>query len=85
MPAASLRRDSEPAPAPLVVSPRAACRMLDCSHGHLYQLIAAGAVESFRSGRARKITIASINRYIARGIAEERQRGQIATAEGAAV
>jgi len=72
-----------------VVAPRAACRMLDCSHGHLYHLLADGALESFQSGRARKITVASINRYIARRIKEDRRRraeptvGAAACADGA--
>jgi hypothetical protein len=54
---------------PLVVKPRDARRMLSCSHKRVYQLIADGQLESFRDGASRKITVASIERYIARGLA----------------
>jgi excisionase family DNA binding protein len=53
----------------LVVNPRTACLMLSCSHKHLYQLMADGEIESFKCGRARKITVASIKALIARGLA----------------
>ena len=52
----------------LVVSPRRAQGLLDCGHSHLYELLAAGELESFLSGRSRKITVASILAYIARKI-----------------
>jgi hypothetical protein len=35
---------------PLVVRPRAACRMLDCGITRLYELLAAGELESFADG-----------------------------------
>jgi hypothetical protein len=54
----------------LVVKPRVAWRMLGCSNTHGYALLAAGELDSFRDGRARKITVASIHRYIARHLAE---------------
>jgi hypothetical protein len=54
---------------PLVVKPRAARTMLSCSHKKLYQLLADGHLESFRDGASRKITVASIERYISRGLA----------------
>ena len=53
----------------LVVKPRQACRLLDCGHKRLYQLLAEGQLESFKDGRSRKITVESIRRYIARGLA----------------
>ena len=43
---------------PLVVSPDNAWRMLDCSNSHGYALLRAGELESFLSGRSRKITVA---------------------------
>ena len=48
----------------IVVSPRRACHMLDCGTTRLYQLLAAGELESFLDGRSRKITVASIRRYV---------------------
>jgi excisionase family DNA binding protein len=54
---------------PLVVKPRAAREMLSCSHTKMYQLLAAGELESFKDGRARKITVASIQRYIEKRLA----------------
>jgi hypothetical protein len=53
----------------LVVSPRIACQMLSCSHKRLYCLLADGQLESFKDGRSRKITVASINARTARGLA----------------
>jgi hypothetical protein len=48
----------------IVVSPRRARHMLDCGTTRLYQLLAAGELESFLDGRSRKITVASIKRYV---------------------
>jgi hypothetical protein len=50
----------------IVVSPRRARHMLDCGTTRLYQLLAAGELESFLDGRSRKITVASIRRYVER-------------------
>jgi excisionase family DNA binding protein len=61
----------------LLVKPKTAWRMLGCSNTHGYALLAAGELDSFRDGRARKITVASIHRYIARHLAESMgKRGQ---------
>jgi excisionase family DNA binding protein len=63
----------------LLVKPKTAWRMLGCSNTHGYALLAAGELDSFRDGRARKITVASIHRYIARRLAEstgKRGRGR---------
>jgi hypothetical protein len=51
---------------PLVVKPKTAWRMLQCSHTRGYELLATGELVSFRDGRSRKITVDSIRRYIAR-------------------
>jgi hypothetical protein len=40
--------------------------MLDCGMTRLYELIAKGEVDSYHDGLARKITVASIDRRIAR-------------------
>ena len=55
---------------PLVVRPRVAWRLLGCGNAYGYRLIAAGELESYRDGRARKITVESIRRYIKRRLAE---------------
>jgi hypothetical protein len=54
----------------LLVKPKAAWQMLGCSNTHGYKLLAAGEIESFCDGRARKIVVASIHRFIARRLAE---------------
>ena len=53
----------------VLVKPRDACRMLACGRKRVYQLLADGHLESFKDGRSRKITVASIQQYIARGLA----------------
>ena len=59
---------------PLVVKPKVAWKLLACSNNRGYELIAAGELESFRDGRSRKITVASIHRLIARRLAAEKAR-----------
>ncbi len=54
---------------PLVVKPKVAWRMLGCGNTRGYELIAAGELESYKDGRSRKITVASIKRYIERRLA----------------
>jgi hypothetical protein len=56
-------------PQPPLVRPRTAWLMLGCGNAHGYALLNAGELESFMDGRARKITVDSIHRYIARMIA----------------
>jgi hypothetical protein len=55
--------DSEGA---LVVKPRVAWKMLSCSNTRGYELLAARELDSFLDGRSRKITVESIQQYIAR-------------------
>jgi excisionase family DNA binding protein len=55
-----------------VVKPRDARQLLAVGNTYLYELIAAGELDSFRDGRARKITLDSIRRYIARRLAADR-------------
>jgi hypothetical protein len=59
----------ESEPAPLVVKPSTAWRMLACGNTRGYELLAAGELESFKDGRSRKITVASIKAFIARQVA----------------
>ncbi len=54
---------------PLVVKPKVAWRMLGCGNTRGYELIACGELESYKDGRSRKITVASIRRYIERQLA----------------
>ena len=51
---------------PQVVSPSKAMTMLDCGRTYLYQMLAAGELESYRDGKSRKITVASIYARIRR-------------------
>lgn len=57
-------------PEPLVVRPRTAWLLLNCGNAYGYRLLAAGKLDSYRDGRARKITVASIRRYVERRLAE---------------
>jgi excisionase family DNA binding protein len=54
---------------PLVVKPRLAWRLLNCSNTRGYELLNAGELESFKDGKSRKITLSSIKAYIARRLA----------------
>jgi excisionase family DNA binding protein len=58
---------------PLVVRPKQAMKMLNCERAQLYEMIAAGELDSYRDGAARKITIASIHQRINRKIAEAKR------------
>jgi excisionase family DNA binding protein len=57
----------------LVVGPHQTGVMLNCGRTRVYELLAAGELDSFRDGRARKITVASIHRYIERRLAAEKE------------
>jgi hypothetical protein len=62
----------------LVVSPRVACRLLDTGNTRLYELLAAGELDSYREGHSRKITMESIRRLVRRRLAGEHTWGQMA-------
>jgi hypothetical protein len=72
--------DSEP----LVVSPRRARYILDCSNTYLYELLNRKELDSYLEGHSRKITMESIHRLIARRLtitidtskASRRKRGR---------
>jgi Helix-turn-helix domain len=57
---------------PLVVSPLQARKLLSISMGGLYNLLNSGALESFRVGGSRRITVASIERFVAERVAKGR-------------
>jgi hypothetical protein len=54
---------------PLVVKPKVAWKMLACSNTRGYELLAAGELQSYKDGRSRKITVASIKALVARRLA----------------
>jgi len=56
-------------PEPLVVGPREASRLLGVGNTRLYELIAAGELETYLDGRSRRITMASIRARVARLLA----------------
>jgi hypothetical protein len=58
---------------PLVVRPKVAWKMLACGNTRGYELLAAGELESYKDGRSRKITVASIKALVARRIAGGRR------------
>jgi excisionase family DNA binding protein len=60
-----------PANGPLVVRPAQACWLLGVGNTKLYELIAAGELESYLDGRSRRITMASIRARIARLLAAD--------------
>jgi len=51
---------------PLGVSTKAAKEAIGCGHTKLYDLINAGELETYTIGRARRVTTASIQRYVER-------------------
>jgi excisionase family DNA binding protein len=53
----------------LVVAPKEAWRMLGVSNSTGYELLADGELDSIKFGRARRITVESIHRLIARRLA----------------
>ncbi len=55
---------------PLVVKPRVAWKLLSCGNTRGYELLQSGELESFLDGSSRKITMASIYRYIERRLAQ---------------
>jgi hypothetical protein len=59
---------------PLVVSPKRACQMLDCSMTRFYELSNSGQIQSYREGKSRKAIVASIKAHIARQLKQEAKR-----------
>jgi excisionase family DNA binding protein len=59
---------------PLAVSPRQACQLLNIGQTSVWALIRTGELETYREGRARKITLRSIR---------ARHERQLAAAHGA--
>src|SRR5262249_44549105 len=59
--------------APLVISPKRARQVLDCSHKKIYELLKAGELDSIKIGRARRMVRGSIDAYIRRGLENARR------------
>jgi excisionase family DNA binding protein len=59
---------------PFAVPPREAARLLSISLTRLYELMRAGELVSYRDGRARRITTASIHQRMARQIADSAEK-----------
>jgi excisionase family DNA binding protein len=55
---------------PLAVTPRQACTLLSIGNTRLYELIGTGQLDSYLEGRARRITMESIQRRVALKLAE---------------
>jgi hypothetical protein len=55
---------------PLIVGMTKAEFLLDCGHDQIYDLIRAGELDSYIEGNRRKITMASIERLIAKRLAD---------------
>jgi excisionase family DNA binding protein len=51
---------------PLVVTPREARRLLGVGNTYLYRLISTKELDSYTTGRARRIPLTSIRAYVAR-------------------
>jgi hypothetical protein len=56
---------------PLVVKPRVAWKLLSCGNTKGYELLQSGELDSFLDGGSRKITMASIRRYIERRLQQD--------------
>ena len=57
---------------PLLVSPSQACKLLGISMSGLYNLLNSGNLEFFRVGGSRRITLASIEKFVAERVAKGR-------------
>src|SRR5258708_3491825 len=53
------------------VGTKTAWHLMAVSNAHGYKLIEQGEIDSYREGRVRKVTVASIKAYIARKLAAE--------------
>jgi excisionase family DNA binding protein len=59
-----------PPSAPLAISPREACRLLQVGMSFIYGLMRTGELEAFHAGRVRRITRQSLEAYITRRLAD---------------
>jgi hypothetical protein len=66
---ASRRHENDPIERPFAVTPRRAWWMIGCGATRGYEHLAAGELDSYLDGRSRRITVASIERFVARRLA----------------
>lgn len=59
----------------LAVAPKVGFDMIHVGTTKGYELINAGELETFKIGRSTRITVASIEAYVARRLAEQSQGG----------
>jgi excisionase family DNA binding protein len=64
---------------PLAVTPREAARLLSIGLTRIYQLLAAGELESYTEGRGRRIPMRAIENRIARRLAAAGATGRLDT------
>jgi hypothetical protein len=57
---------------PAVVAPSQACVLLSIGMTRCYELMNSGALESFKDGKSRKITVRSIEAYVESRLAGSR-------------
>jgi excisionase family DNA binding protein len=62
------RKDRQVDDQVLVVDPDQACVMLNCSRDTLYDMLRNGELQSYREGRSRRITVASIKQRVERKV-----------------
>jgi hypothetical protein len=67
--------DSSPELPPLIVKPKAACRLLNCGITHFYREVLP-ELDSYLDGRSRKITVDSIYRYIASQLSQAKSASE---------
>jgi excisionase family DNA binding protein len=58
---------------PIGIPPKQAFELIGCGVTYGYQLLAAGELESYHLGRARRVTVASIHAFIQRRLAAARE------------
>jgi excisionase family DNA binding protein len=56
---------------PIGLTPKATTATIGCGITKLYELINAGELETYKIGRGRRITTASIEAYVARQLQQE--------------
>jgi len=56
---------------PLAVPPLEAARLLSLGMTKIYRLMRSGELESYKDGRARRITMSSIHEHLARRLADD--------------
>jgi hypothetical protein len=69
------KAQAPPSRAPLAVTPIVAGHLLSICVSRVYRLMRTGELENYHSGRSRRITMKSINRYITKQLRAAQQKG----------